>query len=616
MLIVKGISKLETIISNGTNALKLRPYQEKAVQAVNQYAKPAPIVVAATGAGKTIIADTIAVQRLEKGPVLFLAHREELLDQTLEKFRAVYDSIAEKGQSVSVGKIQASSDEAEADFIVSSVQTLSQDRRLDHLLESHKFISTLITDEAHHAAAPSYKKIYKALGFVKEDQTTNDHMHLGLTATPYRMDHKSLSGVFDGVASSISMWDLFGEGYLVPPRSSKLSILDDLNVKESGDWSDQEVNESVNQSEVNEKIVDAWQEQAFDRLTIAFCASVSHALALAEEFRSRGIKAATITGATPSDKRRELLNDFSHGNIQVLTNYGVLTEGFDRPEVSCLIMSRPTLSHGLYIQMLGRGLRIAPHVGKQDCLVLDVVGTSDVHKLITVDTLTAEHEEEEEAAKKLAKNGLKRESKNRLHKVSAAQYRWMRVQNNVWLGKDFDGNFVRVVNDKDQWLVATGVWSSYEKGNDNLYADVVYNGANSELAWGYAATYARINLAKSAVGIAERWMEDRPTEKQVNTLLRRGVPVPETRWEAAMALTKPTPKQHKTLFHFFERHQISMDWFPDTVEEAGAMIDVCVGAGWLDVRSILRGWEVVLPHRYKMVQALQAGRENKSAAIA
>ena len=155
---------MKTITSRGTNALQLRDYQLEAVQAVQNYSKQKPVLVAATGAGKTVMAGRIMVERLNRGPVLFLAHRDELLDQTLEKFGAVFDSFAGSGEKVTVGRIQADEDDVDADVVVASVQTLSNPKRLMRWTDAHPATPTLITDECHHARAATYHRIYDALG--------------------------------------------------------------------------------------------------------------------------------------------------------------------------------------------------------------------------------------------------------------------------------------------------------------------------------------------------------------------------------------------------------------------------------------------------------------------
>ncbi|ACV58117.1 DEAD/DEAH box helicase [Alicyclobacillus acidocaldarius] len=603
---------MQFIVAKHQNNLKLRDYQVEAVDAIRRYPKPRPVLVAATGAGKTVISSQFAVERLERGPVLFLAHRDELLDQTLDKFSVVFDALAEKGREVKIGRIQGPDDDVEADFAVASVQTISQPERLERWMAAHETTPTVITDECHHATARTYMRIYHALGFL--GSVPEGHVHLGLTATPYRTDKADLRKVYDGVAYAIGIHDLIDMGWLVPPKSVKLEIVEGLEGKDDGaDWSDAEVEGAVDTPSVNKQIVAAWQAQASDRLTIAFCASVEHAYHLAEEFEKAGVPVAVVHGALPKEERRQTLDAFSDGNIRVLCNYGVLTEGFDRPEVSCIIMARPTLSHSLYVQCVGRGLRIAPHIFKQDCLVLDVVGVTDVHRLMTVDRLLA-GEDKEESGEKREGPGVKRGPRI-AKRLTASAFRWARVRERVWLARDFKGNYVRVEQTQVGWHVAYGRFSTDEL-SEKPEMHRVYFGPDAEMAWGTAATYAQIGLARSAVGAEEEWMALPPTEKQVAALRRRGLAVPQTRWEAAELLTQPTPRQEELLKKIFRANNIPHALLPETMDEANALLNAVLGQR-LGRQAFLVRYSMVLPHRWEIFRdVVQRHEEAKAAAEA
>ncbi|MBX5436758.1 MAG: DEAD/DEAH box helicase [Alicyclobacillaceae bacterium] len=594
---------MQTLVSRATGHPRLRDYQEAAVDAVRKYPKPRPVVVAATGAGKTVIASKIAVERLARGPVLFLAHRDELLDQTLERFAMVFDGHGAPGQEVTVGRIQAEANDVAADFAVASVQTLSQPERLSQWLAAHETTPTVITDECHHAAAASYKRIYAALGLLGD--VREGTLHLGLTATPYRTDRADLTQVYDGVAYAIGIHDLMEIGFLVPPKSERLEIVEGLEDDDDDrDWSDAEVAGAVDTPGVNQRIVEAWKEKASDRLTIAFCASVEHAYHLADAFEAAGVPVAAVHGALPKQVRRETLAAFSDGKIRVLCNYGVLTEGFDRPEVTCIIMARPTKSHSLYVQCIGRGLRIAPHIGKEDCLVLDVVGVTAIHKLMTVDRLLAEDQDAVSEAN--AKEDVAARGKRVAKRLSAAAFRWLRVRDGVWLARDFRGRFVRVQQIDGVWHVAYGAWASEESnarrvaGGDapvEPKAETLYYGADSEMAWGCAATYAQLWLQPRAVAVDQDWMTLPPTPKQVEALQRRGLPVPQTRWEAAELVTLATPRQLEVLGKIFSAYKVPRHLLPDTLEEAAALLDAVIGKR-MDRDEFLVQYSRVLPHRW------------------
>lgn len=613
---------MKTFVSHGTGALQLREYQTEAVDAIQHYQKQSPILVAATGAGKTVMASKVIVDRLKMGPVLFLAHRDELLDQTVEKFETVFDSFGAFGQSIRVGRVQADENEMDADVVVASVQTLANRKRLAEWVDSHGETSTIITDECHHARANTYLRIYEALGYLNTVQDTGgeevERLHLGLTATPYRTDQKALNGVFDGVAYAIGLWELMEQGYLVPPKEIKLPLIEALNETRS-DWTDEELDEQVNNSRINQEIAEAWETNAKERLTIAFCTSVTHAHALAETFQGRGIQAAVIHGAMPKDERHAMLDAFSKGELRVLCNYGVLTEGFDRPEVSCLIMARPTTSHGLFTQILGRGLRIAPHIGKRDCLVLDVVGVTNAHRLVTIDRLIQEREEAREQAtmsKKPNSGGLG--LSNRMHSVDPARFNWLMLRDGVWMLRDFDGGMVRVTREGDTWRVVVGRYlSAYQNRRRQAesqpiiepMAQTVYVGPDSQMAWGFGSTYAHLNLKKSAVRVDEDWMIEPPSDKQREALLKRGVEVPNTKFEAMMELSKPSKKQADVIRNFLKRNHLSMNLLPALGDEAGDMMNVCSSIGWLNVPEILSEWQKVVPHLFLNVESDQKQAE-------
>ncbi|WP_051663491.1 DEAD/DEAH box helicase [Alicyclobacillus macrosporangiidus] len=614
---------MKTLVSSGKQRFRLRDYQQAAVKAVHEYGKPRPVLVAATGAGKTVIASKIAVDRLQRGPVLFLAHRDELLDQTLEKFAAVFDSFGEAGRRVTVGRIQAEADDVAADFAVASVQTISQPVRLSRWMAAHDTTPTLITDECHHARAASYMRVYEALGFLG-DGVREGTLHLGLTATPYRADGAGLRKVFDGVAYAIGVTRLIEEGYLVPPKAMQLAIVEGLEeARSGGDWTDTELSGLVNTPSVNERIVEAWKEHVQDRLTIAFCVSVEHAEALAVAFEAAGVKAATVTGAMPKDERRATLDAFSRGEVRVVCNYGVLTEGFDRPEVSCLIMARPTTSHGLYTQMVGRGLRLAPHVGKTDCLVLDVVGVTELHRLMTVDRLLTGADEAAPGAGLEGPVGIGGGGSSKV--VPPTRFRWLQVRDSVWLARDFAGRFVRVERlPGDVWQVAAGSWASArenarraDSGLEPVPAgvDVVYQGANAEMAWGYAATYARVHLQRRAVEEGALWMDLPPTEKQVEALMRRGLLPPTTRWEAMAMLTLPTPRQMSVLRRMFAEMRLQDALLPDTMDEAAVLLDEAARLRRGDRAAFLGSYARALPHRVKLFAAGASAARDTADAV-
>lgn len=352
--------------------IDLRDYQKEAIKAIlEEYHQgiKSQLVVLPTGAGKTVVAAALAAAI--GGRTLFLVHRDELARQAEEKISIVWPE-------ASVGIVKAEKNNIEAQVVVASVQTISRAERLRQLKPDFKLV---ITDEAHHAVASQWQTIYEYVGAGRQN------LHIGITATPNRTDQRGLGKVFEKVAYQKTIKDLIEAGYLVPPKQVVVKTEADLDVlKDSGDdLSDRELEGVLNTDSRNRLIVEAFRNYAVGRKAIVFAAGVSHARRLAEIFKQYQIRAEAIDGETPEEIRRERLQAFGRGSLRVLTNYGVLTEGYDEPSLNAVVLARPTKSQQLYIQMLGRGLR--PYPGKKDCLVLDVVDISRRHHLVQLPDL-------------------------------------------------------------------------------------------------------------------------------------------------------------------------------------------------------------------------------------
>jgi superfamily II DNA or RNA helicase len=354
--------------------IKLRPYQEAAIAAVERERARGiqrTLLVLATGGGKTTIFTDLVRRELEAGgQALVLAHRDELIDQARGRLweQAGIASDVECGSSSWQG----------ARVVVGSIATLG---RAGSSRASGFRPSLVITDEAHHAAADSYMNAYRRFGVF----TPGGAFHLGVTATPHRMDNKPMHGseeaVFETVAFEYGIVDAIRDGYLVDIRAFRVRGQFDLSgvKKVAGDYNQRQLSERVNTTEDNRAAVQHWSEVARDRQTITFCTSVDHAEDMAETFRSQGIKAASVSGAMPKDARQDVIERFRKGETQVLTNCMIATEGFDVPNVGAVLLLRPTMSWSLFAQMVGRGLRLSP--GKRDCIVIDVVGAGDSKSL-------------------------------------------------------------------------------------------------------------------------------------------------------------------------------------------------------------------------------------------
>lgn len=350
--------------------MQLRPYQTDAiVQTLTAWNEHSDVLgVGATGMGKTVVFISLLTQVLTEGKRgVILAHREELIHQPIERLRSVAADWLMSGTLARprVGLLLGDQKDYDRQLTVATVQTLGRETHLKKLL-AHGPIDYLITDEAHHAVSPTYLRVRDGL------KAANPSLrHLGVTATPQRGDGLALSNGFTHTAFTVTIADLVRQGYLVKPTWYAVSTQISLDgVKTTaGDFQQAQLAGRFDTDECRRVVVAAHKEYASDRPAIAFTVSVDGAYALAEAFRAAGYTAAAADGTTDKVTRRQLLADFRSGKYQILVNCGLWTEGLDVPEIACIHLARPTKSDGLYIQMVGRGLRPVP--GKSDCLILD-----------------------------------------------------------------------------------------------------------------------------------------------------------------------------------------------------------------------------------------------------
>lgn len=357
--------------------MKLRPYQKEAIEAIVTARRNGirrMVVCLPTGAGKTVIFSRLAA--LAHRPVLVLAHREELLEQALDKIQRVApeDVLIDIEQ----GERRASD---QARVVVASLRSL-HDERLDALLEGRDF-GLIVYDECHHAVAEDNMRILTRLGCFDDDW---EGTLLGFTATTQRADGVGLEKAFEEIVFYRGLIDLIREGYLCNLRGFRVSTAADLRRLTGGglDFSVEELAEAVDIEERNALVARSIQELARDRRTLAFCVTVRHARNLARALNIIGVPAGFVHGEMKSEQRAFVLESFRNHDIHVLANVGVLTEGFDDPGVSCIAMARPTRSEGLYVQCVGRGTRL--HPGKEDCLILDFCDLSTL-PLVTLPSL-------------------------------------------------------------------------------------------------------------------------------------------------------------------------------------------------------------------------------------
>jgi ATP-dependent helicase IRC3 len=347
----------------------LRPYQREAVEAVLAARRGGTrrmLVSLPTGAGKTVIFSELA--RMARRQVLVLAHREELIGQARDKLERALGG--DRVVAVERGSERAPE---EARVLVCSIRSLYE-ARLARVMRDRD-IGLVIYDECHHAAADDNQRVLTQLGVFERGFTGT---LLGFTATTERGDGRGLEEIFERIVYSRSLPELIDDGFLSPLRGFRITTEADLRgLSASGqDFAEEELAEAVDIEERNALVARSIQELARDRRTIAFCVTINHARNLARSLNALGVHAGLVHGSLSSEARARALGDFRSGVTHVLTNVGVLTEGFDDPGVSCVAMARPTRSSGLYAQCVGRGTRLFP--GKKDCLILDFVDLSNL----------------------------------------------------------------------------------------------------------------------------------------------------------------------------------------------------------------------------------------------
>jgi superfamily II DNA or RNA helicase len=529
-------------------AIKLRDYQREAIDAVFKAWKGGiqrPAIVLPTGAGKTVVFSALVrefrqykVHRTGWGEpkgkrVMILAHRDELVDQAIAKLRAVMPG-------VNVGKVKAGDRDYGADVIVASVQTLGTVHGMigRRAIEEHGSVGLIITDECHHAAAASYRKIYDAFP---------DALQLGVTATMARGDGVGLGNVWDDVVYSRSILNLISKGHLVDVRTKHVDLkaLDLGAVKASrGDWQAGDLGKAMMEAQADTAIARAYREHAGDRQGIVFTPTVETANFACLALNDAGVVSRTISGDTHPVDRRETYELYRTGKVQVLVNCMVLTEGFDAPWAEVAVIARPTQSAPLYTQMVGRVLR--PWPGKKEALVLDLVGASS-HKLRTLIDLEPGAVEEVGDGESLAE-AVVREEEEQNRKVPAGSIAFELKAREVSSFESSDHAWIRTP--KGVLFIRCGetlVYLAPAKGSEGLwdvrradkqghrwaFARTPYAGLQlgEAMAWGEAVAEDLEDTGFGEFGFNPRrsakWRREQPSEKQVRYARRIGVANPE-----------------------------------------------------------------------------------------
>lgn len=352
---------------------QLRDYQAAALAAVREaYAAGIhrQLLSAATGAGKTEMFSFLIKDEIEAGRnCLVLAHRDRLVTQAAARI----EGIAGQGN---VGVVNGAQKNWWTPCVVATVQSAAVEKQLDR---APKF-DAVIVDECHRSNSPTYKKVIDRL-------LKPGGLLLGVTATPNRTDKKGLiPAVYERAVYEIGMQELIDKGFLCKVIGKEIKLpIDFSKIKQQvgtdgiKDFRADEVQKAFEEADWLERITVGWQEVAADRRTIIFVPpgvvdgrGCGMAHSLAEFMRLRGINAAAVDGTTAQKEQDRVIAEFTSGQIQVLVNVNIFTEGLDIPPIDCVLFARPTTSSIIYSQAIGRGTRLFE--GKENCLVIDVTG--------------------------------------------------------------------------------------------------------------------------------------------------------------------------------------------------------------------------------------------------
>ena len=358
--------------------MELRPYQAQAIEAVRAYWNEGggnPLVDLATGTGKSVVIARLVRDLIGEYPdlrVLILVHVRELVEQNFRALLRVWPDAPVGICSAGLGRR-----DAHHRITFASIQSVFRRARVLGRRD-------LVLIDESHLVPPGGNGMYRRLLDTLGDRPDADMRVCGFTATPFRLDSGRLDAgqdrLFDETVFTYGIGDGIADGYLAP-LISKASVaeIDVSGVQRRGG---EFVAGALEQAAMDDRITRAAVDETIrfgeDRRSwLVFCAGIRHAAEVRDAMRRHGVMAEMVCGDTPKGERDRIVRAFREGRIRCLTNANVLTTGFDAPATDLVVMLRPTLSTGLYVQIVGRGTRIAP--GKENCLVLDFAGNVRRH---------------------------------------------------------------------------------------------------------------------------------------------------------------------------------------------------------------------------------------------
>lgn len=545
----------------------LREYQATAVNRSLDCLKRLnnTLLVAATGSGKTICLSALISEFVNHSQravkVLVLQHRKEIIWQNMQKFNKVDPSIP-------ISLINQESKDNNGAVVFAMIQTLHRNPDLI------KHYDLIVIDEAHHVVAESYLQIIRMVREINPEAKI-----FGVTATPLRGDGKRLVDIFNNVSYAVDIEELIASGVLVKPKAYVLDIglSAEIEKRTNGKYNLSNLELDMLSSEIIQnfsvelhKAFKYWQELAVDRKTVVFTPTNKESLFISDIFNQYGIKTAVVTHDTPKRERERILNEFQFGDTQVLLNTSILTEGWDCPIASCIVLFKSSSNKSTYIQMVGRGLRSYPD--KQDCVLIDF-GISTIRhgsleqnffKSVKNKDLTEECSgyykvcpgckseipsaqkvcficgfefEGEEAKKKLIEEFKLKEIELVKNIEEKCSYKFVQVDNN-------NQNFIAVVDFKSYVGILKKGDYWYVIGNlDSRYTEVYH--ISQSKAQGYEMAYKKLRSSANKADIMKKtkeWLNYPPTDKQLALLKTKKIP--ETRYEVTCHLAYQFNKKY------------------------------------------------------------------------
>jgi len=346
--------------------IELRDYQQECLDTIVETFKTQrkQFIQLPTGSGKTMVFINYIKENSRKAlivcPTVDLKNQiyKELCDQIKDRNIVCADRYQNK----------------KPDVYITTASSLIYDKTTDYLLKMR--LDTVIIDEAHHASSNMYKN------FIEKLESKNKNFKLlGVTATPERLDGKSILDVFDNFTFQRNIINMIEDGYLCDLLATRIKTNVRLKKTLSGkvkDFTEVDLKELDNELR-NQCLVETYQKNCENKKTLIFCLNIEHSILISESLKNLGYKSAYIHGKLSKPERISILKRLKSGEIQVLTNCQVLTEGFDEPSIEAIIIARPTTSKALYCQMIGRGLRLFP--GKNYCELYEL--TDNAHNICT-----------------------------------------------------------------------------------------------------------------------------------------------------------------------------------------------------------------------------------------